>query len=278
MDVTELDLDARRQALLAELVEDTTRALGRIRYGSVFRVGVAQVVLNPDSPLATANFAGTVQGSPGRAEEALQLLPGVWEEAGRPTVVLLQSPSCVPELGVIAEELSYEAAEESAVMVLTEPERLVEGEPGRTVRPLSEQQETEVAGLLGDAMGYSEPVELALRDGLDQRLDDPRVAAWGAVEGGELTGVAMSFVDVGVGLVTEVAVRPERRGHGVGRALASAAAADCLSRGAQVVCLSAEAGGATERFWRGLGFAPAYETVTYLLHLASWGFGAPPDG
>jgi GNAT superfamily N-acetyltransferase len=265
--VVELDLDVRRQAMLAELVEDTTRALGRIRYGSVFGVGVAKVVLNPDSPLATANFAGTVTGSPGLAEEALALLPAVWAEAGRHTVVLLQSPSCVPELGVIAEEYDYEAAEESAVMVLAEPAALVEDEPGRTVRPLTEREEIELAGLLADAMGYSEDVEIALREGLDQRLDDPRVAAWGVAEHGELAGVALSFVDLGVGLVSEVAVRPERRGHGIGRALASAAAADCLRRGAQVVALSAEAGGATERFWTHLGFATAYETVTYLLHL-----------
>lgn len=265
--MAELDLDPRRQAMLAELVEDATRAVGRIRYGSVFRVGVAQVVLNPDSPLATANFAGTVQGSPGLAEEALHLLPTVWTEAGRKTVVLLQSPSCVPELGVIAEEFDYEAAEENAVMVLRQPEQLVEGEPGRTVRPLTEAQEIEVAGLLADAMGYSEDVEIALRDGLDQRLDDPRVTAWGVADGGELAGVALAFVDLGVGLVTEVGVRAERRGHGIGRALASAAAADCLNRGAHVVCLSAEAGGATERFWTHLGFATAYETVTYLLHL-----------
>jgi GNAT superfamily N-acetyltransferase len=265
--VAELDLDARRQAMLAELVEDATRAVGRIRYGSVFRVGVAHVVLNPDSPLASANFAGTVQGSPGLAEETLHLLPGVWKEAGRTTVVLLQSPSCVPELGVIAEEYDYEAAEENAVMVLRRPELLVEGEPGLTVRPLSEEQEIEVAGLLADAMGYSEDVEIALREGLDQRLDDPRVMAWGLPADGQLAGVALSFVDLGVGLVTEVAVRSEHRGRGVGRALASAAAADCLSRGAQVVCLTAETGGATERFWTHLGFATAYETVTYLLHL-----------
>jgi GNAT superfamily N-acetyltransferase len=262
--VAELDLDAHRQALLAELVEETARALGRIRYGSVFGVGTARVVLNPDSPLATANFAGTVRGSPGRAAETLELLPPVWREAGRGTVVLLDSPSCVPELGVIAEESGYEAAEEGAVLVLAEPAALVDGEPGRTVRPLTEDEEHLVAGIVADATGYSGEVERMLRDTFGQRLDDPRVTAWGTVEGGALAGVALGFVDVGVGMVTEVAVRPERRGRGVGRALVSAVAADCLRRGATVVCAAVEAGGTTERFWHHLGFATAYTTVTYV--------------
>jgi GNAT superfamily N-acetyltransferase len=263
--VAELDLDAHRQAHLAELVEDTSRALGRIRYGSVFGLGTARVVLNPDSPLASANFAGTVGGSPGRAEKTRGLLPAVWREAGRGTVVLLDSPSCVPELGAIAEEFGYEAAEESAVMVLADPTALVEGEPGRSVRPLSYVEETRVAALVADAMDYPRPTERRLGVAFDQRLDDPRVTAWGSTEGGELAGVSVAFVDAGVGLVSDVAVRAAHRGRGVGRALASAAAADCLRRGAAVVCLTTEAGGTTERFWTDLGFATAYETVTYLL-------------
>ena len=265
--VADLDLDARRQALLAELVEDAVRALARIRYGSVFAVGTAHVVLNPDSPLPSANFAGTVRGSPGKAAATLRMLPSVWAEAGRDAVTLLDSPSCVPELGAIAEEAGYEAAEEGAVLVLAEPAALVEGEPGRTVRPLTEDQERAVAGLVADAGGYSGAVELALRDVYGQRLDDPRVSAWGTVEDGEVVGVALGFVDVGVGLVTDVAVRADRRGRGAGRALVSAAAADCLRRGATVVCATVEAGGAAEAFWHHLGFATACPTVTYVLRV-----------
>jgi GNAT superfamily N-acetyltransferase len=265
--VAELDLDAHRQALLAELVEDTTRALGRIQYGSVFNVGTARVVLHPDSPLASANFAGTVRGSPGKAAATLRLLPPVWREAGRDAVTLLDSPSCVPELGVIAEEAGYEAVEEGAILVLAEPAGLVEGEPGRTVRPLAEDHEHLVAGLVADASGYSGAVELALRDVYGQRLDDPRVSAWGTVEGGELVGVALGFVDIGVGLVTDVAVRADRRGRGAGRALVSAAAADCLRRGATVVAATVEADGAAEAFWHHLGFATACTTVTYRLRV-----------
>ncbi|MFL6139331.1 MAG: GNAT family N-acetyltransferase [Frankiaceae bacterium] len=265
--MAELDLDVRRQALLAELVEETARSLGRIRYGSVLEVGSARVVLNPDSPLASSNFAGTVRGSPGRAAATLRLLPSLWREAGRGTVVLLDSPSCVPELGVIAEECGYESEEEGAVLVLTEPAALVEGEPGRTVRPLTEDEEHAVAGLVADAMGYSGEVELALCDVFGQRLDDPRVSAWGTVEDGELAGVALGFVDVGIGMVTDVAVRADRRGRGAGRALVSAAAADCLRRGATVVHAVVEAGGAPEALWHHLGFATAYTTVTYVLRI-----------
>jgi GNAT superfamily N-acetyltransferase len=265
--VAELDLDARRQALLAEFVEDTARALARIRYGSVFDVGAARVVLNPDSPLPSANFAGTVRGSPGKAAATVRMLPAVWRDAGRDTVTLLDSPSCVPELGVIAEEAGYEAVEEGAVLVLAERAALVEGEPGRTVRPLPEDQEHLVAGLVADASGYSGAVERALRDVYGQRLDDARTSAWATVEDGELVGVALGFVDIGVGLVTDVAVRADRRGRGAGRALVSAAAADCLRRGATVVCANVEAGGAAEAFWHHLGFAPVCPTVTYLLRV-----------
>ncbi|GAC1331189.1 MAG: hypothetical protein NVSMB13_19450 [Mycobacteriales bacterium] len=265
--MTALDLTGARRASFAALVEDAQRTLGRIRYGSVFAVGTATVVLNPDSPLPSANFAGTVTGSPASAQATLEALPMVWAEDDRSSVVLLDSPSCLPELSLLAEETGYEAAEEIAVLVLTDPAALVAGEPGRVARPVAEADEWQIAGVVAEAFGWSEGV--AQRHGvvLGHRLDDPRFLAVGAGAAGgydePLAAVATAFVDAGLGMVSEVAVLPDARGSRLGRAVASAAAASCLARGARVVCLSAEAGGTVERFWTGLGFETAYEAVAY---------------
>jgi GNAT superfamily N-acetyltransferase len=262
--VADIDLSDAAVATLAARVEEQQRAFGAIRYGSVFRVGAARVVLNPDAPLATANFAGTVTGSPMAAEATLARLPVVWADAERAPVILLDSPSCIPELPVVAEEAGYEAVEETAVMVLADRAALVEGEPGIRTRPASDRDTTTVlADVLGDAFGYAAPVERALADVLGQRLDDPRVEAVVADEVGEPVGVAFGFVQGDIAYVTDTGVRPESRGRGIGRAVGSAAAARCLARGARLVWLTAEAGSAAESFWSGLGFATAYTTVTY---------------
>ncbi|HVE99561.1 MAG TPA: GNAT family N-acetyltransferase [Mycobacteriales bacterium] len=148
-------------------------------------------------------------------------------------------------------------------MVLGAPDRLAEGEPGRLAVPVGPAGELAIADVLADAFGYSEHVEAALPDLIGQRLDDPRVVAVGAERDGELAGVALAFVENELGYIAEVGVRPEARGHGLGRAVASAAAADCLARGARLVWLATEAGGLVERFWHGLGFVAAYDAVTY---------------
>ena len=258
-----LDVGEDRLPLLARRLEDHQRAYAAIRYGSVFRVGLAKVVLNPDSPLAASNFAASLNGSPDAADVTLQELPHVWAEHGIAPVILLDSPSSLPELGALAEELEYEAAEELAVMVLAHPQSLVEGEPGRLVVPMGDAAEHAIAAVLADAFGYSEHVELALPDLIGQRLDDPRVIAMGAHRDGELAAVALAFIEGEVGLIAELGVRSEARGHGMGRAVASAAAAECLARGARLVWLSAEAGGLVERFWQNLGFVEAYDAITY---------------
>lgn len=262
--MADLDLSGAATVALAARVEEQQRAFGAIRYGTVFRIGAAQVVLNPDAPLATANFAGTVTGSPIVAEATLQRLPEVWAEAGLAPVILLDSPSCLPELSAIAEESGYEAVEESAVMVLADRTALMDGEPGIVTRPVADRDEpAALADVLADAFGYPPAVERALGDVLGQRLDDPRVEAVVADDGGVVTGTAFAFVQGDLAYVTDTGVRPELRDHGLGRALGSAIAARCLARGARVVWLAAEAGGAVERFWSGLGFATAYTAVTY---------------
>lgn len=262
--MAELDLSDAAVVTLAARVEEQQRAFGAIRYGSVFRVGAARVVLNPDAPFATANFAGTITGSPDAAEATLARLPAVWAEAERSPVILLDSPSCLPELPVIAEENGYEAVEESAVMLLADPRALVDGEPGIRTRPVAERDTPRLlAEVLADAFGYDDRHERALADVLGQRLDDPRVEAVVADDGGAPAGVAFAFVQGDLAYVTDTGVRPEARGHGLGRALGSAVAAHCLRRGARLVWLAAEAGGAVERFWAGLGFATAYTAVTY---------------
>ncbi|HEX8002796.1 MAG TPA: GNAT family N-acetyltransferase [Mycobacteriales bacterium] len=259
----ELDLSAAAVAVLAARVEEQQRAFGAIRYGSVFRVGAARVVLNPDAPFAAANFAGTVSGSPMAAEATLATLPEVWAEAERSPVILLDSPSCLPELGAIAEEAGYEAVEESAVMVLAGPRALAEHEPGSLTRPARDGEDAAIAGVLADAYGHSAAVERRLAEVVGQRLDDPRVEAVVAEADGEAAGVAFAFVQGDLALVTDVGVRPERRNHALGRALGSAAAAVARARGARVVWLAAEAGGHVEAFWSRLGFATAYTSVTY---------------
>ncbi len=262
--MAELDLSDAAVATLAARVEEQQRAFGAIRYGSVFRVGAARVVLNPDAPLATANFAGTVTGSPMAAEATLARLPDVWAEAERAPVILLDSPSCLPELPVVAEEAGYEAVEETSVMLLADPAALVADEPGILTRPAADRDEPAVlAAVLADAFGYPRRVERALGEVLGHRLDDPRVEAVVADEGGEPVGAAFAFVQGDLAYVTDIGVRPDSRGRRLGRALGSAAAARCLARGARVVWLAAETGGAVERFWSGLGFATAYTAVTY---------------
>jgi len=259
----DLDLSDAAVAALAARAEEQQRAFGAIRYGSVFRVGAARVVLNPDAPFATANFAGTVTGSPMAAEATLARLPEVWAEAERSPVFVLDSPSCMPELAVVAEESGYEAVEESAVMVLADRSALLDHEPGALARPARDGEDTVIAGVLADAFGYAEPVQRRLAEVVGHRLDDPRVEALVADVDGEAAGAAFAFVQGEMAYVTDVGVRPESRGRSLGRALGSAAAATCLARGARVVWLAAEAGGRVEAFWSGLGFATAYTAITY---------------
>ena len=260
----DIDLSDAAVAALAARAEEQQRAYGAIRYGAVFRVGAAKVVLNPDAPFAAANFAGTVTGSPIVAEATLAKLPEVWAEAERSPVILLDSPSCIPELGAIAEEEGYEAVEESAVMVLADRTLLVEHEPGALTRPAGgAHEETVLANVLADAFGWPESVERGLAAVVGQRLDDPRVEAVVAEADGEPVGAAFAFVQGGLAYVTDLGVRPEHRNHSLGRALGSAVAATALARGARVVWLAAEAGGHVEAFWSRLGFATAYTAVTY---------------
>jgi GNAT superfamily N-acetyltransferase len=264
---TGLDLSVARQGALAAVLEEQQRRFAAIRYGSRLRVGIARAVLNPDAPLAMCNFAATLQGSPEAAAVTLAELPAVWDEAGLHQVFVLDSPSSLPELGIVAEECEYDAVEESSVLVLTDPRQLMDGEPGVLARPLTEQQENDLTGVLSDAFGYSKQVEQRLAQLYGQRLDDPRVLAMGAERDGQLVGVATAFVESRLGLVADVGVLPEHRGHRFGRALASAVTAECLRRGAEVIWLVAEAGGRVETFWTRLGFEPAYDAVTYQLRI-----------
>ena len=111
---------------LPATVESAQRALGRIRYGSDLRIGTAALVLNPDSPLVTANMVTEVGGSPAAAAATLTALPAVFADAGRREVVLVSSPSSLPELDVVAEEAGYLAVDEGVVLLLAAP-----GPPGR---------------------------------------------------------------------------------------------------------------------------------------------------
>jgi ribosomal protein S18 acetylase RimI-like enzyme len=264
--VPALDLDDSRRGALAGTLEQGARTLAAVRYGSVFRLGPAHVVLNPDNPLAVGSFASGFDGDLGMVERTLLALPLVWQEAGRHQVVVLASPSSVPELDLLAEECGYEAAEETTTMLLTDARQLVEGEPGILVRPLPEQDEGAVGALMAAARDWSPAVGGRLQVVQGHRLDDPRHVAFGAWEHGELVGVGTGFLHGATGQLVEVAVLRSARGHRLGRALASAVAATLLQRGARLVWLSAEAGGLTERFFHGLGFEAAYDNVVFTSH------------
>lgn len=266
-DDPDLDLDDARRGELARRIEDAAATLGAVRYGSRLRVGAASVVLNPDSPLVSGCLAAGLDGSPAAVETALRTLPVVFAEAGLNRVVLSASPSSAPELELLAEESGYEAVEETTTMLLTRPARLVEGEPGRITLPLPEHEEPLVAPLVAEAHGWSLPVERRLQRLLGHRFDDPRHVTLAAYQSGELIGVATGFLHADLGQVVEVSVRTGRRGRGTGRALASGVAAVLLGRGAELVWLQVEAGGTVERACASLGFAPAYDAVTYVLPL-----------
>ncbi|MCW2777168.1 MAG: family N-acetyltransferase [Frankiales bacterium] len=263
----DLDLDDTRAAALATTLEQAARALGSVRYGRVLRLAAASVVLNPDSPLASANHASTFVGGPGAVETALLLLPEVWAEVGLPAVHVVASPASAPELGLLCEELEYEAVEETSAMLLTDPARLVEGEPGIRVRPVPEEAEDLLPPLLAEGLGWRPAVARRQRVALGHRLDDARHLAVGAWVDGELVGVATGFRHGAVGQVVDVVVAEGHRRRGLGRALVSAVAASHLTAGASLVWLSVEAGGRAERACELLGFATAYEAVTYVLPL-----------
>jgi GNAT superfamily N-acetyltransferase len=258
-----LDLDDDRRAGLARTFEEAARLLSAIRYGQAFGFGAAQLVLNPDNPLAVASFGSCFEGDLGAVEKTLLSLPLIWGEAGKHQVVVLASPSSVPELDLLAEECGYEAAEEVTTLLLTAPLQLVDGEPGILVRPLPEPDEALVGPLIAAAHDWSEGIGTRLQVVQGHRLDDPRHLAMGAWEDGELVGVATGFLHGATGQVVEVSVARHARGRRLGRALASAVAATLLQRGAKLVWASTEAGGINERFLLGLGFEPAYDAVIF---------------
>ncbi|HWG92672.1 MAG TPA: GNAT family N-acetyltransferase [Mycobacteriales bacterium] len=263
-----LDLDDDRRAALARVLESAEAALGAVRYGSRLRVGVADVVLNPDSPLASGARATGLDGAPAAVEATLRALPAVFAEAGLPRVLVHASPSSAPELPLLAEELGYDAVEERTVLLLTRPHLLVEGEPGRSTVPLPEALEDQVAALVAEAHGWSRGVERRLHRVLGHRFDDPRHVAVAALgPEGELVGVATGFLAGEVGQVVDAAVRPRHRRRGAGSALVSAVAAELLLRGAATVWSTAEAGGRAERLGASLGLEPAYDAVSYVLGL-----------
>ncbi|MFP5218191.1 MAG: GNAT family N-acetyltransferase, partial [Actinomycetes bacterium] len=150
---------------------------------------------------------------------------------------------------------------------LTRPHLLVEGEPGRSSRPLGDDEHSAAVDVIADAHGWSRAVRRRLHRLLGHRLDDPRHVAMAAHEDGELVGVATGFLVDGLGQVVDVAVVPGQRRRGAGSALCSAVAADLLLRGAERVWLTAEAGGTVERRWARLGFEPAFDAVTFVLPL-----------
>jgi GNAT superfamily N-acetyltransferase len=261
---------------LAPQVEDAQRAVGRLRYGSIFRVGLATVVLNPDSPLVAANFAAGLAGDPDAAVDTLRALPTVFAEAGRTEAVVVDSPSSLPELDLVCDETGYEAVEEGLVLQAFDPgshPQVVAPVPSgaRLAVGLHEGDEVAAAALFADAYGMGSGVGRALVRTLGHRLDDPNTVVTAAYDdqSGRLVGLGLGFVAGDLGLVTELATGLAHRHRGLGATLARALIGELAARGSRRALVTAEAGGRIERFWTGLGFEPAYETTTYVRPIAA---------
>ena len=118
------------------------------------------------------------------------------------------------------------------------------------VRRLAGPDELEQALALREAVfcgeqGVSREAERDGRDAAALQL--------GAFAGVELVGTCRVLEHGGELMVQRVAVRADRRRHGVGRALMRAAQAEALAAGARTVSLHAQL--ESEAFYRGLGFA-----------------------
>jgi predicted GNAT family N-acyltransferase len=117
------------------------------------------------------------------------------------------------------------------------------------VRRLAGPDELELALRLREAVfcgeqGVSREAERDGRDAAALQL--------GAFAGIELVGTCRLLEQGGELVVQRVAVRADRRRHGIGRALMRAAQAEALAAGAGSVSLHAQL--ESEAFYRGLGF------------------------
>lgn len=98
---------------------------------------------------------------------------------------------------------------------------------------------------------------------LGSQLDEPDAAVFVAEENADVIGYAYVAVESydymslrgPAGLLHDIIVDPERRGHGVGRRLLEAVLEYVRSRGlAQIVLSTAERNEAAQRFFAGVGF------------------------
>ncbi len=117
---------------------------------------------------------------------------------------------------------------------------------------LLEDDLAEAAALLGAVglPGFTEPA-------LAEELARPGTIAIGARVEGQLLGVLVAVAILDEAEIHAVAVRPEARRRGLGRALVAAALDDAASRGVTKVFLEVRAGNlAAQQLYLGLGFHP----------------------
>ncbi|MGM1062741.1 GNAT family N-acetyltransferase [Saccharothrix sp. Mg75] len=248
-------LDPYRARDLAGLVETARLASGAVRYGRVGRVGVAQVVVNPDDPLPTGNHACAVYGSSAEVAGTLMRLERTFADVGRAEAVLYASPTTVAEIEGLADDTGWHAVEEALVVVHRGTPR-----SSSDVRRATDADLPGVAELLADDLGAD---AARLLRHLGQRLDDPRCAFLVVDDGDRVAGFASGFGERGVGLVEHVVVRPARRRRGVGGALVGGLVTVLADAGALLVAAHVAEGGAGERFAEACGFEVCYPVTAY---------------
>lgn len=253
-------LGPRQARDLAGLVEKARLASGKIRYGTVGRVGAATIVLNKDNPLPSANHACGLWGTLAEVATTLLQLEQVFADAGRAEAVVYASPSTVAEIEGIADDSGWRAVEEHVVLLHRSPQVTT-----TTAREAVEDDIAGIAELLGDETGLSSAGESKLARALGYRIDDPRcvLRVFDDAESERLAGFAQGFLESGVGLVEQVVLRPGRRRRGSGRALVTAVVDELRARGALLVAAQSEEGSADERFAEACGFETAYAVTAY---------------
>lgn len=258
-------LHPRQARKLATVIESARMASGAVRDGRVGRVGAANVVVNPGSPLTGANHACGLWGTLAEVASTLLRLEDTFAEAGRSEAIVYASPSTVAEIEGIADDAGWRAVEENVCMLLRSDGHAAPASRPGLAREARERDLPGVAELMADEAGLSEEGESRLVRHLDHRLDDPRclLHVVDDTEVDRVAGFASGFVEHGVGIVDQVAVRTGRRGRGAGRELLASTVDEQRRRGARMVAGYAAVGGSDERFAEACGFEAVYEVTTY---------------
>ena len=143
-------------------------------------------------------------------------------------------------------------------MVLTKPSDSPESNPAVRIERLSQDDVDTFSTVLMNS--YEMPSEVfpvalpILHQTIFQALEHEGVKLYVAYLGSEPVGVLYLFAENGVGGIYNVGVVPDRRKHGVARALMLRAIQDWRASGHSTLCLQCRAESFQERFYQQLGF------------------------